>query len=156
MTRAGHRVGTAVLCNHLEDETSLGLLQNGGPAVAREVASSLWSAEPKGQIPQLLQAAWRQAVTDHLAEDHEGEGIANKHPDLSCAGLKRRINQTYEERHRADSDFSANHSIPLIISALTKCIGAGFMDPRNRLIRRQISSNAINLSGDAEMGGGDF
>ena len=114
------RVGAAVLCNHLEDETILWLLQNGGPAVAREVASSVWSAEPKGQIPELLQAVWRQAVIDHLAEDHEWEGIAYKHPELSCAWLKRRINQTYEERHRADSDFSANHYLPFIISSLKK------------------------------------
>ena len=119
MTHSG-RIGTAVLCNKLEDTTIGWFLENGTPAVVREVASHLWTAEPRGVIPEPLQALWRKAVVDHLAEDHEWEGIAQRHPELACAWLKQRINQTYEERHQAESDFTANHYLPIIIGALTK------------------------------------
>ena len=112
------RIGAAVLRNQLEDETILWLLRNGSPAVLHEVGSHLWSAEPKGQIPEPLKALWGQAVVDHLADDYQWEGIAKLHPDLSCAWLKKRINQSYEERHQEESDYTTNHYLPYIIASL--------------------------------------
>jgi hypothetical protein len=114
------RIGGAVLQNRLEDETVLWLLENGSPAVQCEVASNLWSANPRGQVPEPLRTAWGQAVIDHLGNDHEWEGISKQHPDIACAWLKKRINQTYQERHEAVSDFTMNHYLPAIVSSLTK------------------------------------
>ena len=122
------KIGTSVLRNQLDDETILWLLQNGGSAVAREVASNLWSADPRGYIPDTLQAAWQQAVVNHLAEDYEWEEIAKQHPELACAWLRKRLNQTYEERHALESDFMMNHYLPRIIAALTKEQRRGLID----------------------------
>ena len=113
-------IGGAVLRNQLEDSTILWFLQNGGPLVTREVATSLWSADPKGQIPESLEAAWRAAVVADLEDDYQWEEIARLHPDLACAWLKRRMNQTYEERHSADHDYTFNHYLPHIIASLNK------------------------------------
>ena len=113
-------VGSAVLGNRLEDSTILWFLEKGSPVVAREVATSLWSADPKGQIPEALETAWRAAVVADLEDDFQWEEIARLHPDLACAWLKRRMNQTYEERHSADHDFTFNHYLPHIIASLNK------------------------------------
>ena len=114
------KVGVMVLRNQLDDPTIHWFLRHGNGQTIREVTSNLWSADPVGVIPAELLEDWKAGVVSHLAEDHEWEGIAPKYPELACAWLKQRMNQTFEEHYAAEENMSQNHYRPQIIRALTE------------------------------------
>lgn len=119
LQRSGERAGLAVAREQISDETTLWLLKHGDSATRREVASSLWSAKPKGEIPEALREAWQAAVIEDFGDDYQWEEIAKAHSDLACAWLKKRINQTWEDRTNGEEDFTLNHYLPQIIDSLS-------------------------------------
>ena len=119
LSKHAHVIGVAALRNQLPEVAVRWLLENNCGAATREVAANLWSADPRGEIPDHLIDCWRRAVVENLEDDHEWSDIAPRFPDLACAWLKKRVNQTWKDRLEGVSDYTQNHYIREIIGALS-------------------------------------
>lgn len=117
---AAGAIGHLVLRNHVSDETILHLLTSCGDEVAGSVAVNAWSADPDKTIPDVIMSAWRAAVVNHVEDEYQLEEIAATFPDLGCAWLKQRVNQTWEDRLAGEGAFESYHCLNPLIKALGK------------------------------------
>ncbi|PTY01857.1 hypothetical protein DB347_25300 [Opitutaceae bacterium EW11] len=126
-------VGTSVLRDQVREATLQVLLARFGPAVAAEVATNMWSCRPKGEIPATLFPAWRDAVIEHVAKDYQLEEIAQSHPDIAFAWVKRRFNPPKTELY-SENAFKVRDHLRTMVTKLSR-------DQRRELIEAFAADN---------------
>ncbi len=98
LTDDASAVGDSVIRDQVPEATLHVLLTRFGAAVAAEAATNMWSCRPKGEIPAALLPAWRNAIVEYVDDDYQLEEIAQSHPDIALAWVKRRFNPPETER----------------------------------------------------------
>ncbi len=103
------------------------LMREHGGSMARGVATRLWTAEPEGEISPGLWEVWKEAIIAHARDDHELPEIARRHPEIAASWIKRRLNLSWEERHR-EGHMDSFHAFPGMMSSLPKVLRRELID----------------------------
>ena len=115
---AADAIGHLILRNYVPNETIVHLLTSCGGEIAGVVAVNVWSADPDKEIPNEIMTAWRAAVENHVEDEYQLEEIAAAFPDLGCAWLKRRVNQTWQDQVAGAASIDHYHCIKPLITAM--------------------------------------
>lgn len=112
-------VGTSVIRDQVPEATLHVLLTRFGPAVAAQVATNMWSCRPKGEIPATLLPEWRDAIVEHVDDHYQLEEIAQSHPDIALAWVKRRLNPSETERY-SENAFKVRDHLRSMVTKLPR------------------------------------
>lgn len=102
----GH-IESACIRGEIPEDRVVLLLRHPSQTVAVAAAEGLWSAEPRGEIPDSLWDNWRRVVVASLEAEFPLEAIFGKHPEIAWDWLAARLESperlTFQVRRRLGS-----------------------------------------------------